>query len=66
MYKRQLCTYSTVSYESEDEGTIYEDVKIALSVIESTDSSIAVSYTHLDVYKRQLYKRVENLLHWNS
>lgn len=35
-----LCTYSTVSYESEDEGTIYEDVKIALSVIESTDSSI--------------------------
>lgn len=38
-----LCTYSTVSYESEDEGTIYEDVKIALSVIESTDSSIDVN-----------------------
>lgn len=38
-----LCTYSTVSYESEDEDTIYEDVKIALSVIESTDSSIDVN-----------------------
>ena len=38
-----LCTYSTVSYESEDESTIYEDVKIALSVIKSTDSSIDVN-----------------------
>ena len=59
MYKRQgpLC----IIMGAEDTGVSYENLALCdewvkipmLGTIESLNVSVAVSYTHLDVYKRQ-------------
>ena len=52
------CQYQSYELVEMDDPAFHEFVQDALDLIEFANGSPAVSYTHLDVYKRQLYTQV--------